>query len=141
MTQRVVCFHLGVCRRVNRVAYSDADVAGRKYVVKMMRSAGLEPRIDPGGNVFCRRQGSDSALKPILFGSHIDSVPGGGNFDGDLGSLSAIEVLRTMKEPRCHDPASARRRRIDCGSPDPDRGARGSTAPEYCPRRTARSGH
>ncbi len=83
---------------VSRVAYSDADVAGRKYVMDLMRSAGLEPRIDPGGNIFCRRQGSDSTLKPILFGSHIDSVPGGGNFDGDLGSLSAIEVLRTMKD-------------------------------------------
>jgi N-carbamoyl-L-amino-acid hydrolase len=81
---------------VSRVAYSDADVAGRAYAMGLMRSAGLAPRIDAGGNILCRREGSDRSLKPILFGSHIDSVPGGGNFDGDLGSLSAIEVVRSL---------------------------------------------
>ncbi len=78
---------------VSRVAYSDADVAGRQYVMDVMRKAGLEPRIDPAGNIFARRAGSDPALRPILFGSHIDSVPSGGNFDGDLGSLAAISVI------------------------------------------------
>jgi beta-ureidopropionase / N-carbamoyl-L-amino-acid hydrolase len=72
---------------VSRVAYSDADVAGRQYVTGLMRAAGLEPRVDPAGNIFGRRAGTDGALPPILFGSHIDSVPNGGNFDGDLGSL------------------------------------------------------
>lgn len=83
---------------VSRVAYSDADVAGRKYAMELMRAAGLEPRIDTAGNILGRRDGSDRSLKPILFGSHIDSVPSGGNFDGDLGSLSAIEVARTLRE-------------------------------------------
>ena len=83
---------------VSRVAYSDADVAARTYVMELMREAGVEPRIDPAGNIFARREGRDRTLKPILFGSHIDSVPQGGNFDGDLGSLSAIEVLQTLKE-------------------------------------------
>jgi beta-ureidopropionase / N-carbamoyl-L-amino-acid hydrolase len=83
---------------VSRVAYSGADVAGRKYAMDLMRAAGLEPRIDAGGNIFGTRDGSDRSLKPILFGSHIDSVPSGGNFDGDLGSMSAIEVVRTLKE-------------------------------------------
>ncbi len=83
---------------VSRIAYSDADVAGRKYVLGLMRAAGLEPRIDAAGNIFGRRAGSEAALKPILFGSHIDSVPDGGNFDGDLGSLSALEIMRTLKE-------------------------------------------
>jgi N-carbamoyl-L-amino-acid hydrolase len=78
---------------VSRVAYSDADVAGRKYVMDLMRGAGLTPRIDPAGNIFAKREGSEPALPPILFGSHIDSVPKGGNFDGDLGSLSALAVL------------------------------------------------
>lgn len=82
---------------VTRVAYSDADVAGRKYAMELMRAAGLDPRIDPAGNIFGRRAGRDHALKPILFGSHIDSVPSGGNFDGDLGSMSAIEVMRALK--------------------------------------------
>jgi len=83
---------------VSRVAYSDADVAGRTYVMQLMRDAGLSPRIDPAGNIFARREGRDRALKPILFGSHIDSVPQGGNFDGDLGSLSAIEAIEVLRE-------------------------------------------
>jgi N-carbamoyl-L-amino-acid hydrolase len=83
---------------VSRVAYSDADVAGRQYVIGLMRAAGLEPRIDPAGNIFGRRAGSDSSLPPILFGSHIDSVPNGGNFDGDLGSLAAIGVIEALND-------------------------------------------
>ena len=78
---------------VSRVAYSDADVAGRRYVMDLMRAAALAPRIDPAGNIFARRPGTESSLPPILFGSHIDSVPNGGNFDGDLGSLAAIAVI------------------------------------------------
>ena len=81
---------------VSRVAYSDADVAGRKYVLDLMRAAKLEPRIDPAGNIFARRAGTDPSLPPILFGSHIDSVPNGGNFDGDLGSLAAIGVIEAL---------------------------------------------
>ena len=81
---------------VSRVAYSDADVAGRRYVIGLMQAAGLEPRIDPAGNIFGRRAGADTALPPILFGSHIDSVPNGGNFDGDLGSLAALGVLEAF---------------------------------------------
>ena len=83
---------------VSRVAYSDADVAGRKYAMEAMRDAGLQPRIDPAGNIFGARAGMDLSLPAILFGSHIDSVPNGGNFDGDVGSLSAIEVMQTLEE-------------------------------------------
>ena len=83
---------------VSRVAYSDADVAGRKYTMGLMRAAGLDPRIDTAGNILALRAGSSQSLKPILFGSHIDSVPSGGNFDGDLGSLSAIEVMHTLND-------------------------------------------
>lgn len=81
---------------VSRVAYSDADVGGRRYVMDLMRAAGLKPRIDPAGNIFALRQGSEPSLKPILFGSHIDSVPSGGNFDGDLGSLAALGALEAL---------------------------------------------
>ena len=83
---------------VSRVAYSDADVAGRKYAMNLIRAAGLTPRIDTAANITAVRPGSDRSLKPILFGSHIDSVPSGGNFDGDLGSLSAIEVMHTLHD-------------------------------------------
>ena len=83
---------------VSRVAFSDADIAGRHYAMQLMRAFGMEPRIDSAGNIFGWRSGTDQNLKPILFGSHIDSVPSGGNFDGDLGSMAAIEVLRTLQE-------------------------------------------
>jgi len=83
---------------VSRVAYSDADVGGRKYAIEAMAKAGLKPRIDPAGNIFGARVGTDASLQRILFGSHVDSVPNGGNFDGDVGSMSAIEVMQTLQE-------------------------------------------
>src|SRR6266566_1985042 len=83
---------------VSRVAYSDADRQGRQYVLGLMRAAKLDTSIDAAGNLVGRRAGSNNNLKPILFGSHIDSVPEGGNFDGDVGSLGAIEVAQTLAE-------------------------------------------
>src|SRR5271155_4981236 len=65
---------------VSRVAYSDADIAGRRYVMGLMEAAGLQPRIDAAANFSARRAGTDNAPPPVLFGSHIDSVPSGGNF-------------------------------------------------------------
>src|SRR5215470_17990380 len=83
---------------VSRVAYSDADVAGRAYVMKLMQAASLAPHIDAAGNISARRGGTDPSLAPVLFGSHIDSVPNGGNFDGDLCSFGAIEVVQTPQD-------------------------------------------
>lgn len=83
---------------VSRVAYSDADRAGRAFVMDRMRAAGLEVGVDFAGNIVGRRAGTSSALRPIVFGSHIDSVPDGGNYDGTVGSLSAIEVAQTLQE-------------------------------------------
>ena len=83
---------------VSRIAYSDADVAGRAYVRGLMESAGLKVRIDAAGNIYGRRAGREESVPPVLFGSHIDSVPSGGNFDGDLGSLAAIEVVQSLQE-------------------------------------------
>src|SRR5437660_1909160 len=83
---------------VSRLAYSEADARGREYVMGLMRAAKLDVNIDAAGNLIGRRAGSDNQLKPILFGSHIDSVPEGGNYDGDVGSLGAIEVAQTLAE-------------------------------------------
>jgi N-carbamoyl-L-amino-acid hydrolase len=83
---------------VTRLAYSDADKLGRDFVLGLMREARLEPSIDLAGNIVARRSGSDASLRPLLFGSHIDSVPEGGNYDGNVGSLAAIEVARTLAE-------------------------------------------
>src|SRR6516162_2087607 len=83
---------------VSRVAYSDADLQGRSYAITLMKDAGLQVHIDAAGNIVGTRAGADASLKPLLIGSHIDSVPMGGNYDGDVGSLSAIEVAQTLKE-------------------------------------------
>jgi N-carbamoyl-L-amino-acid hydrolase len=85
---------------VSRVAFSDFDKAGRAWVMERMRVAGLDVRVDFAGNIIGRRAGSNAALKPIVFGSHIDSVPDGGNFDGTVGSLSSIEVAQSLAESR-----------------------------------------
>lgn len=83
---------------VSRVAYTDADRAGREYVMGLMRDAGLKVSIDTAGNLVGERAGTDIKLKPIVIGSHIDSVPEGGNYDGDVGSLSAVELAQTLNE-------------------------------------------
>ena len=83
---------------VSRLAYSDADLKGREYVIKLMREAKLAVSIDAAGNIVGRRAGSDPSLKPLVMGSHIDSVPEGGNYDGDVGSLGAVEVAQTLED-------------------------------------------
>jgi beta-ureidopropionase / N-carbamoyl-L-amino-acid hydrolase len=83
---------------VSRVAYSEADLQGRAYAISLMKAAGLDVRIDAAGNIVGARPGSEAALKPLLVGSHIDSVPMGGNYDGDVGSISAIEVAQVLSE-------------------------------------------
>ena len=85
---------------INRVAYSEADLAGRAFTLDLMRQAGLTPRIDAIGNIYARVPGSSATLPPILIGSHVDSVTDGGNFDGPVGSFAAIEVARTVREQR-----------------------------------------
>jgi beta-ureidopropionase / N-carbamoyl-L-amino-acid hydrolase len=84
---------------VSRVGFTEADLAGRAYVMGLMREAGLEVRVDSAGNIFGRRAGTEK-LPVLLFGSHIDSVPHGGNFDGDVGSLGAIEVIRSLNDQK-----------------------------------------
>jgi len=83
---------------INRVAYSDADLAGRAFTLDLFRDAGLNPRIDTAGNIVGRLEGTDRSLKPMLIGSHVDSVTDGGNFDGPVGSFGAIEVARSLRE-------------------------------------------
>jgi N-carbamoyl-L-amino-acid hydrolase len=83
---------------VSRVAYSDADRQGREYVTGLMREAHLDVTVDAAGNLLGRRAGSQPRLPALAFGSHIDSVPKGGNYDGPVGSLGAIEVARTLAE-------------------------------------------
>ena len=83
---------------VSRLAFSAADIAGREYIKGLMRDAGLEVRVDTAGNIIGRRAGSDRRLPVIMLGSHIDSVPQGGNYDGDVGVIGAIEVAQLLHE-------------------------------------------
>jgi len=81
---------------VNRVAYSTADLTARAWIIDEIKGADIVPRIDPAGNIFARFGGQPNQ-PPILFGSHIDSVPTGGNFDGDLGTFAALEVIQAVQ--------------------------------------------
>ncbi len=85
---------------ISRVAYTDADKQGREYTITLMRAAGLTTTIDAAGNISGRIAGSDPKLPALIIGSHVDSVPQGGNFDGIVGSFSAIEVAQTLAEAR-----------------------------------------
>jgi len=81
---------------VTRVAYSVADLTARAWMIDEIKSADIVPRIDAAGNIFARYGGQPNQ-PAILFGSHIDSVPNGGNFDGDLGTFSALEVIQAVQ--------------------------------------------
>jgi beta-ureidopropionase / N-carbamoyl-L-amino-acid hydrolase len=84
----------GVCR----LALTDLDRQGRERVIGWGREAGLAITTDRIGNVFMRREGRNPALPPIMAGSHIDTQPTGGKFDGNYGVLAALEVVRTLND-------------------------------------------
>jgi beta-ureidopropionase / N-carbamoyl-L-amino-acid hydrolase len=83
---------------ISRVAYSEADLRGREYAIGLMRAAGLDVSIDAAGNISGRKPGVDPKLPVLIIGSHVDSVPQGGNYDGIVGSLGAIEVAQILSE-------------------------------------------
>jgi N-carbamoyl-L-amino-acid hydrolase len=83
---------------VSRVAYSEADKQGREYVLSLMREAMLDVTIDAAGNLLGRRAGTSDSRPPMLIGSHIDTVPEGGNYDGVVGSMGAIEVAHILAD-------------------------------------------
>lgn len=82
----------------HRVAYTEADRQGREFTMKLMREAKLDVSIDAAGNLIGRRAGSSTNLPPLCIGSHVDSVPQGGSYDGQVGSMGAIEVAQTLAE-------------------------------------------
>ena len=84
----------GVCR----LTLTDLDRQGRDLVTRWGREAGLTVTIDKIGNGFMRRAGRNNSLPPIMMGSHIDTQPTGGKFDGNYGVLSGLEVVRTLND-------------------------------------------
>lgn len=85
-------------RGVNRLALTTADGAGRRHVVARMMDLGLAVTVDRIGNVYGRRAGREDGLAPVMVGSHIDSVPTAGRFDGCLGVLGGLECLATLAD-------------------------------------------
>jgi N-carbamoyl-L-amino-acid hydrolase len=85
---------------INRVAYSEADLAGRAFTRELFAQSGLQLRLDTAGNMLARVPGTDASKAPILIGSHVDSVTDGGNYDGPVGSFAAIEVARSLAEQK-----------------------------------------
>ena len=83
---------------MQRIAFSPEDVAGRQYVMSLMGKVGLDIRIDAGGNIIGRKAGSVPGLPAIGLGSHTDTVPSGGKYDGALGVMAAIECAQTLAD-------------------------------------------
>ncbi|MCZ6866117.1 MAG: Zn-dependent hydrolase [Chloroflexi bacterium] len=83
---------------MQRLAFTPADVEGRKYVTTLMTRAGLEVRVDPAGNIIGRVEGKEPGLSAIALGSHTDTVPSGGKYDGALGVLGAIECVQSLRD-------------------------------------------
>ena len=84
----------GVCR----LALSDLDKAGRELFIRWCEQAGCAVSVDRMGNIFARRPGKNPRLAPVLTGSHLDTQPTGGRFDGVYGVLAGLEVIRTLND-------------------------------------------
>ena len=84
----------GVCR----LALTDIDKAARDLFVDWCKDAGCTVSVDKMGNIFARRPGRDNSLPPVVMGSHIDSQPTGGKFDGIYGVLAGLEVIRSLND-------------------------------------------
>ncbi len=82
----------------NRLALTDLDRQGRDLFISWCEGAGCTIAIDRMGNIFARRPGRDETLDPVVFGSHLDTQPTGGKFDGVFGVLAALEVVRTLND-------------------------------------------
>ena len=84
----------GVCR----VALTEEDRIGRDLFIEWCKKAGLSLEIDRMGNIFARRSGKNNDLPPVMAGSHLDSQPTGGKYDGVYGVLAAFEVIETLND-------------------------------------------
>src|SRR3981189_2778213 len=87
----------GVCR----LAASDLDGEARRLFIRWCEEAGCTVAVDKIGNIFARRPGRDPALPPVMTGSHLDTQPTGGRFDGAYGVMAGLELVRTLNDLGC----------------------------------------
>ncbi len=88
----------GTDRGMCRITLSDEDIAGRRWFVAACEAVGMSVTTDQIGTIYARRPGSDADLAPIAIGSHLDTQPTGGRFDGILGVLAGLELVRTLHD-------------------------------------------
>ena len=101
LNQRMRClarFGANAAGGIDRVAFGDSNIEALDWVAGLLAEAGFSPSIDFAGNLIARKPGSRPELSPIMLGSHIDSVPGGGNYDGQVGSMGALEVATSLAD-------------------------------------------
>ena len=99
----------GVCR----LALTDLDRQARDLFRQWCKAAGCSLTVDKMGNIFARRPGKDNSLPPVMTGSHIDTQPTGGKFDGNYGVLAGLEVIRTLNDFNYETDAPDRGRGLD----------------------------
>jgi N-carbamoyl-L-amino-acid hydrolase len=80
----------------DRIAFSDYNIAALSMIQEKLENLGMQVHRDAAGNLIANRKGTNNKLKPIAFGSHVDCVPNGGHYDGQVGSLGAIELIETL---------------------------------------------
>ena len=83
---------------ITRLALSEEELKARGYVVGLMQEIGMKIRVDGIGNIIGRLEGTDAAAPPVIVGSHLDSVPEGGRYDGVLGVVGGLTAIRRIKE-------------------------------------------
>ena len=99
----------GVCR----IALTDLDRQGRDLFVRWAKEAGCTIKVDKLGNIFARREGRDPAKPPVMTGSHLDTQPTGGKFDGAYGVMAGLEVLRVLHDFGLRHRGADRSGRVD----------------------------
>jgi hypothetical protein len=104
---------------VRRLTLTEVDKAGRERFRGWCEAAGLTVRVDAIGNMFARREGRDPTRPPVLMGSHLDSQPSGGKFDGALGVIAGLEVMRSLNDLGIETEARKSRPAITLASPPP----------------------
>jgi len=83
---------------IDRVAFSDANIEALDWISGLLVESGFTPSIDFAGNMIAHKPGLEPHLSPLMLGSHVDSVPGGGNYDGQVGSMGALEIAATLAD-------------------------------------------